>query len=180
MKIEATLAKFDTSKRLFTLMMVMIVAITADSLVGIVADFIPHQLSSRSGVFVFIVITVILAITQYFILDYVKQSNKETRKRERAFHLRKLHTAVYVAQSMIVAIITIVILQVLFLQQYSTVFLFIIHAISYGLWIVTLALLARAFFSWHISSNKNLVGTNICSGYDCICSQRSSCFSKII
>ena len=49
------------------------------------------------------------------------------------------------------------ILQVLFLQQYSTVFLFIIHAISYGLWIITLALLARAFFSWYVSSNKNLV-----------------------
>jgi hypothetical protein len=155
LKIEAILAKFDTSKRLFMLMMVMIVAITADSLVGIVADFIPNQLSSRSGMFVFVVITVIFAITQYFILDYIKQSNKETR--ERAFRLQKLHTAVYAAQSMIVAVLAIVILQVLFLQQYSTVFLFIIHAISYGLWIITLVLLARAFFSWYVSSNKNLI-----------------------
>ena len=117
-KTNTTFIRFDASKRLFALMMVMIVAITADSLVGIVADFIPNQLSSRSGVFVFIVITVILAITQYFILDYVKQSNKETRKRERAFHLRKLHIGVSLAQYTIVAIITIVILQVLFLQQY--------------------------------------------------------------
>lgn len=85
MKIEATLAKFDTSKQLFTLMMVMIVAITADSLVGIVADFIPHQLSSRSGIFVFIIITVILAITQYFILNYVKQSNKRLEKEKECF-----------------------------------------------------------------------------------------------
>ena len=130
MKIEVTLAKFDTSKRLFTLMMIVIATITADSLIGIVADFIPVQLSSRSGVFVFILIAVILAITQYLILDYVKQSNKETRKRERAFRLQKLHTGVSLAQYTIVTIITTVILQVLFLQQYSTVFLFIIHAIS--------------------------------------------------
>jgi hypothetical protein len=157
LKIEVTLAKYDTSKRLFTLMVIVIATITADSLIGIVADFIPVQLSSRSGVFVFILIAVILAITQYLILDYVKQANKETRKRERAFHLQKLHTRVSLAQYTIITIITTVILQVLFLQQYSTVFLFIIHAISYGLWIITLALLARAFFSWYISSNKNLV-----------------------
>jgi hypothetical protein len=106
---------------------------------------------------VFILIAVILAITQYLILDYVKQPNKETRKKERVFHLQKLHTGVSLAQYTIITIITTVILQVLFLQQYSTVFLFIIHAISYGLWIITLALLARAFFSWYVSSNKNLV-----------------------
>lgn len=130
MKIEVTLAKYDTSKRLFTLMMIVIATITADSPIGIVANFIPVQLSSRSGVFVFILIAVILAITQYLILDYVKQANKETRKRERAFHLQKLHTRVSLAQYTIITIITTVILQVLFLQQYSTVFLFIIHAIS--------------------------------------------------
>jgi hypothetical protein len=157
LKIEVTLAKFDTSKRPFTLMMIVIATITADSLIGIVADFIPVQLSSRSGVFVFILFAVLLAITQYLIIDYVKQSNKETRKRERAFHLQKLHTGVALAQYTIITIITTVILQVLFLQHYSTVFLFIIHAISYGLWIITLALLARAFFSWYVSSNKNLV-----------------------
>jgi hypothetical protein len=157
LKIEVTLAKFDTSKRPFTLMMIVIATITADSLIGIVADFIPVQLSSRSGVFVFILFAVLLAITQYLIIDYVKQSNKETRKRERAFHLQKLHTGVSLAQYTIITIITTVILQVLFLQHYSTVFLFIIHAISYGLWIITLALLARAFFSWYVSSNKNLV-----------------------
>jgi hypothetical protein len=157
LKIEVTLGKFGTGKRLFTLMMSVIATITADSLIGIIADFIPVQLSSRSGVFVFILIAVILAITQYLILNYIKQSNKETRKRERAFYLQKLHTGVSLAQYTIITIITTVILQVLFLQQYSTVFLFIIHAISYGLWIITLALLARAFFSWYVSSNKNLV-----------------------
>lgn len=120
MKIEVTLAKFDTGKRLFTLMMIVIATITADSLIGIVADFIPVQLSSRSGVFVFILIAVTLTITQYLILDHVKQSNKETRKRERGLHLQKLHTGVSLAQYTI--IITTVILQILFLQQYSTVF----------------------------------------------------------
>ena len=63
------------------LMLVTIIVITIDSEIGYVADFIPEQISSRGGVFAFIVIAAIFAITQYFILDYVKQSNKETRER---------------------------------------------------------------------------------------------------
>jgi hypothetical protein len=35
--------------------------------------------------------------------------------------------------------------------------LYTTYAISYGLWIVTLALLARAFLSWYIHSNKNMM-----------------------
>ena len=35
--------------------------------------------------------------------------------------------------------------------------LYITYAINYGLWIVTLALLARAFFSWYRFSNKNVM-----------------------
>ena len=31
------------------------------------------------------------------------------------------------------------------------------YIISYGLWIVTLGLLAKAFFSWYRLSNKNIM-----------------------
>lgn len=147
--------RLDGSKRLFMLMLVTIIVITIDSEIGYVADFIPEQISSRGGVFAFIVIAAIFAITQYFILDYVKQSNKETR--ERVSKLLTLHTGVSVVQYILAAVIALVILQILLTQQYSTVSLYIVHAISYGLWIVILSLLAFAFFFWYVSSNNNLI-----------------------
>ena len=147
--------RLDGSKRLFMLMLVTIIVITIDSEIGYVADFIPEQISSRGGIFAFIVIAAIFAITQYFILDYVKQSNKETR--ERVSKLLTLHTGVSVVQYILAAVIALVILQILLTQQYSTVSLYIVHAISYGLWIVILSLLAFAFFFWYVSSNNNLI-----------------------
>jgi hypothetical protein len=136
-------------------MVVAIIVITIDSEIGYVADFIPEQISSRGGVFAFIVIAAIFVITQYFIIGHVKQSNKETR--ERVSRLLTLHTGVSVAQYILAAVIALVILQILLTQQYSTVSLYIVHAISYGLWIVILSLLAIAFFFWYVSSNKNLI-----------------------
>lgn len=108
--------RLDGSKRLFMLMLVTIIVITIDSEIGYVADFIPEQISSRGGVFAFIVIAAIFAITQYFILDYVKQSNKETR--ERVSKLLTLHTGISVVQYILAAVIALVILQILLTQQY--------------------------------------------------------------
>ena len=103
----------------------------------------------------FIAIAIIFAITQHFILAYVKQSNKETRAR--ALHLDITHIIVSIAQYVLVGMLAIVILQMLTAQQYNLTTLYISYAVSYGLWIVTLAILARAFFSWYRRSGKNVM-----------------------
>lgn len=154
-KTAAIFSKFSPDTRLFVLMLVVTVTITIDSEIGYVADFLPEQVSSNTGVFVFILIAIIFAITQYFILGYVKHLNKETR--QRVPHLSKLHTGISVAQYLLAVVITMVILQILFMQQYNIIPLYIVYAISYGLWIVTLALLARAFFSWYRFSKNAVV-----------------------
>jgi hypothetical protein len=136
-------------------MLVVIITIIVDSEVGFVADFIPVQLSSSTGIAVFIAIAIIFAITQYFILAYVKQSNKETRAR--ALHLDITPIIVSIAQYVLVGMLAIVILQMLTAQQYNLTTLYISYAVSYGLWIVTLAILARAFFSWYRRSGKNVM-----------------------
>jgi hypothetical protein len=155
MKPSTIFSGFDTSKRLFTLMSVVIIIVIVDSEIGYVADFIPEQLSSNGGISVFVVIAAVFAITQSLILAYVKQSNKATR--QSAPHLRILHRGVSVAQYVLAAVIALVVLQVIITQQYNVITLYISHAISYGLWIVTLVLLAKAFFSWYVSSNKNVM-----------------------
>lgn len=94
-------------------------------------------------------------IAQHFILQHAKQSNKQTR--QKVPHLSILHIGVSIAQYFLAGVIAIVILQILLTQQYNIITLYITYAISYGLWIATLALLAKAFFSWYVSSNKNFM-----------------------
>jgi hypothetical protein len=136
-------------------MVVVIITILIDSEIGVVADFIPEQLSSSMGLAAFIGIAIIFAVTQYFILSYIKQSNKVSRAR--ALNLDLTFSIVSIAQFVLVGIIAFVILQIIIAQQYSIITLYASHVISYGLWIVTLGLLAKAFFSWYRLSSKNIM-----------------------
>lgn len=124
-------------------MVVVIAAIMIDSQIGYVADFIPEQLSSNAGIFAFILIAVIFMITQYLILRHVKQSKKQTR--QRVPHLNILHIGVSIAQYLLAVVIAIVILQILLIQQYNIITLYITYAVSFGLWIAILALLVKVF-----------------------------------
>ena len=130
--------RFSSDKRLFALMLIIIITITIDSQIDYIADFIPEQLSSSTGVAIFVTIAAIYIITQYFILDYTKRINKETK--DRASHLRALQTAVSISQYILVAIIILVIFQIVVMHEYDIVTLYITQAISYGLWIVILSL----------------------------------------
>jgi hypothetical protein len=151
---SSLVSRFE-SRKLLIIMVVVTITITVDSQIGYIADFIPEQISSNVGVAAFIVMAVIFAITQYFILAYVKQTNKENRAR--ALHLRLTDSIVSVAQFVLVGILAFVILQIIIGQQYDILTLYASYAISYGLWIVTLGLLAKAFFSWYRLSNKNVM-----------------------
>ena len=128
---------------------VVIVTLLVDSQIGYIADFIPEQLSSGIGVAGFIGIAIIFAITQYLILLYIKQSNKEAQAKTLGFDLTSW--VVYIVQYFLgdSRIITE--------QQYSIATLYASHVISYGLWIVILALLAKALFSWYRLSNRNIM-----------------------
>ena len=134
---------------------VVIVTLLIDSQIGYIADFIPEQLSSSFGIAGFIVIAVIFAIMQYFILVYIKQSKKETRAR--ALNLDLTFWVVSIAQYVLAGLLAFVILQIIITLQYSIVTLYASHVISYGLWIVILGLLAKAFFSWYRLASKNFL-----------------------
>jgi hypothetical protein len=143
------------SKRLFVLMVVVTFTIIVDSEIGVVADFIPTQLSSSTGVALFIGIVIIFAIGQYFILAYIKQIDENTRAR--VLHLRLTHRLVSLAQYVLAGILAVVIFQILQLQQYNLAILYVSYTLSYGLWIVALGLLAKALFEWYRFSSKNIM-----------------------
>jgi hypothetical protein len=141
-----SVSSFD-DKRLLIIMSIVVVTLTVDSQIGTIADFIPKQLASNVGIAAFIGIWTIFAVMQYYILSYIKKSNKENRVRAR--YLNLIHKIVTIAQFVLAGIISMVILQISITQEYNTAMLYSALSISYGLWIVTLGLLARAFFSWY-------------------------------
>jgi hypothetical protein len=145
------------SRKLLILMIIVITTITIDSQIGYIADFIPEQVSSDAGVATFTAIAIIFAVTQYFILGYVKRTNKDNRSGARVLYLGLTHSIVSIAQFVLVGILAFVIVQIIILQQYNILTIYASYVINFGLWISTLGLLAKAFFSWYQFSNKNFM-----------------------
>ena len=136
-------------------MIILAVTLTIESQIGVIADFIPEELTSIQGIAGFIGIWAIFTVTQYYLLALLKHNYKDRRIRTR--FLDMVHRIVSVAQFLLAGIIAVVILQILVSQEYNTITLYVALSISYGIWIVTLGLLAKAFFSWYKSSQKNLM-----------------------
>ena len=155
-KVESNLIKPRFSdKKLLILMSVVVITLLVDSQIGYIADFISERLATNEGIALFIGIAVVFAAGGILILQYVKTKTKESHAR--ALHLRAMHIGVTIAQYVLIAIIAFVIAQILLTAQYNTVTLAIALSISYGLWIITLALLSRALFSWFRSSRRNVM-----------------------
>jgi hypothetical protein len=143
-----------SDRKLLLLMSIVVVTLMIDSQIGYIADFIPDRLATNEGIALFIGIAVVFAVGGILILRYVKTKSKENHAR--ALHLRATHTGVTIAYYILIANIAFVIAQILTTSQYNTIMLGVALCISYGLWIVTLALLSRAFLSWLISSRRNV------------------------
>ena len=148
-----SVSMFD-GRKLLVIMAVLTVILTVESQIGTIADFIPEQLASSQGIAAFIGIWAIATVTQYYILNFVKHNNTESKTKRESLNL--IHTIVTIVQFLLTGIIALVILQILIAQEYNTIMLYIALSLSYGLWIVTLGLLAKAFFSWY-TSRKNLM-----------------------
>jgi hypothetical protein len=154
-KAESALSSSRFSdKKLLLLMSILVVTFLIDSQIGYIADFIPERLVTNEGIALFIGIAVVFAIGGILTLEYVKTKTKESRAR--VLHLHATHIGVTIAQYVLIAIIAFVIAQILVTAQYNTVMIAAALSISYGLWIITLALLSRAFLSWLRSSRSNV------------------------
>lgn len=86
---------------------VVIITIIVDSEIGLVADFISEQISSNVGLAIFVDIAIIFAVTQYFILVYIKQTNKENLAR--ALSVDLTYWIVSIAQYVLAGILAYII-----------------------------------------------------------------------
>jgi hypothetical protein len=153
-KAESVLSRSRLGgKKLLLLMSIVVITFLIDSQIGYISDFIPDRLVTNEGLALFIAIAVVFAVASVLILEYVKAKSKESRAR--ALYLHITHIGVTVAQYVLIAIVAFVIAQILISAQYNAVSLVVAISISYGLWIITLGLLSRAFFLWIKSSRSS-------------------------
>jgi hypothetical protein len=122
------------------------IALVIDVSISVVADIVSNQTVTVWGISVFIAISAVYIVGQYIILGMVKAKNKEDKVT--SHHIKTLNIAVTIAQYVLTAIMIFVILQIIVTSHYYTNLLSAATAISYGLVVYLLGMLAYRFFSW--------------------------------
>ena len=135
----------------------VIISIVASSLIidislSNISDMI--SVSNSWGFAAFIAITIVYAVGQYLILEFVKQKSKSIRLKSPLFN--KLSTIMTIAQYVLIATIIFIILQISVSSFYSSSTLIWSSSISYAIASIIMVILALEFFSWYIS-NRNFV-----------------------
>jgi signal transduction histidine kinase len=144
----------SSDKRILVIMLVAIAALIVDTVINNVADFITSSIVSNFGIVIFVLISLMYGVSQYFILEFVKLKLEEVRMKSR--YLNLMHRVVTAVQYFLTAIIIFVVMQILLSAQYYGWMLTLVTATSYTLNVVLLGLFAQRFFSWY-RSNKNTI-----------------------
>lgn len=140
-----------SGKKLLVMMSVVVATIVIDSEIGYVSDFIPEAISSTFGIVAYTLLAVIFVITQFLILSYLQRVAASVKAK--VLHFKFMLKAVTVAQIILAIVVAAVILQIVLSSEYHTLSLYVDLALSDGIWIVTMSLLAYAFLSWYRSTS---------------------------
>lgn len=142
-----------SDRKLLLLVSIIVLIFLVDSTVAIVADFISDNIASVEGILFFIGVGVVFSICGYVLLCYIRHLNKHSKIK--MLYVNFGHYAVSITHFVLVCIITLLILQIVAISQYNLSFIYAALFISYGLWIVVMALLSRAFLTWYRLSSRN-------------------------
>jgi hypothetical protein len=141
--------------RLFAVFLIMLIAQTADTTIGSLADILKDFTSSFWGVSLFISISIAYGFGQFFILGMVKAKNKEKEIRRNHFNI--LEKIVTIVQYVLLTIMVFVVLQILFSFEYNTILLNIAVVVSGGLTVYIMGLLSYSLLSWFRISRAPIV-----------------------
>jgi hypothetical protein len=149
-------ASLKPKSKLFLIFFVaLVITVLVDSQIGIISDFISEYVSSPLGMSLFVGLTVFSILSSFFIINYVRRVNSLTEGKYA--HFKVIYYLVFISQCLISSILIFVVTQILIFQEYITTPLFILHIISYSIWIGILGLLARAFILWYRNFNQNIM-----------------------
>ncbi|HKU84424.1 MAG TPA: hypothetical protein VJP58_10315 [Candidatus Nitrosocosmicus sp.] len=153
---EGISSSLKPNSKLFLIFFVaMVITVVVDSQIGIISDFISEYVSSPLGVSLFIGLTVFSILSSFFMINYVRRVNSLTEGKYA--HFKVIYYLVFISQCLISSILIFIVIQILTFQEYITTPLFILHIVSYGIWIGILGLLARAFIFWYRNFNQNIM-----------------------
>lgn len=138
------------NRKFLALISVVICSLIADISLSNISDVI--SVSTSWGLTAFIAITIVYAVGQYFILEFLKSN----RIRMKSLHFDKLSTTVIIVQYVLTAIIVFIILQIFVNSYYYTQMLIWSSSISYATASILMVILALMFFSWY-SSNRSFI-----------------------
>ncbi len=140
-------------RKLFFAFLIVIIALQVDIGISAVADIVSKQTITFWGIVAFTIIAAVYAVGQFFVLGMVKAKNRDNKIRSGDTKVEYITTIV---QYILTAIMLFVVLQILLISEYYTQLLSVATAISYGLAIFLMSLLAYRFFSW-FKRNRSLV-----------------------
>jgi hypothetical protein len=143
------------SKKFFTIFLAILIALFIDLTIGTLSDLFVDFAVSPSGIGLFIAISAIYGIGQYFILRTVKATIGQGEAKIWT-HVTLIRNAVTITQYVLIAIMASIVLQIIINSGYYTSLLAIGATISYGLAAILTGLLAYWFLSW-FRRNRALV-----------------------
>lgn len=137
-------------------------ALITDRVISFVADFLSDRISTGPGVFLFVLISAISFLGQFFILSFIKNRARDLFYRSR--YLDMLHKAVSVIQYLVIAVFISLIFEIVFTGHYNTSYLIFFTVVGYTTNAVLLALVAQQLLSaWYRSIKEKhlLAGTSL-------------------
>jgi hypothetical protein len=143
-----------SNRKLFIVFLATYISLLIDISISNVSDIVSPQITSVWGIILFIVIAIIYALGQHFILALVKRKNSEVKLSAPYMHNNDL--IITLALYILTAIIVFIVFEMVFVSYYHTILLVAGVAISYAITASLMGLLAYRFFSW-FKFEKSLV-----------------------
>ncbi len=146
----------ERSDRIMLMVIAIVISISiTDTMINQVSDFLASQLISDFGIATFCISAIILGISQFIILRYVNK--KISYLRSKSSSVKSMHKIVVIIQYLLLAIISVLIVQIVITSQYFTYTLFAITAISYTLNVVLMSYFAKKLISWYLANRYSNV-----------------------
>lgn len=146
---------YITSIRIiFVITCILTLALLIDTSLGRISNFISSNAQGSLLISIFTIIVMTYIVGQYLILEYTNKRIKDINRKNMLSNLSKI---IRIFQYSIPVFLIVVILEIFANSNYHIITLTIIIIFSYGLSIVTLAILSKHFFSWFMSSKSFVV-----------------------
>ena len=114
-----------------------------------------HLKTYGSDVSVFILLSAIAIVGQYYILEYVKYKSHKIRTKARYLDLS--HKITTWLQYLIIGDFVVVVAGIVIFSLYPTASLVIVTTVAYGLNIGLMSIFTKIFFSWYKSNRNSIV-----------------------